>query len=187
MPPPPNSNSGPGRDTPGKSAVRPRGWGILIGIAVLLLINLASATFLLPAGPQRVDIPYTLFKQQVDAANVAEIASDTIQGTFRQPVTVPSANPGAPARSATDFATVTPAFADPGLETLLEQQGAVINARSLDQPANPLLSLLLGFGPTVLLIGAFLWLSGRLSNAAGSGGGMFSFGRSRAKRYDQAE
>src|SRR6266849_3160139 len=48
------------------------------------------------------------------------------------------------------------------------------------------MSLLLGFGPTVLLIGAFLWLSGRLSNAAGSGGGMFSFGRSRAKRYDQA-
>jgi len=188
MPPPPNSNSGPGRTTPGKNPAQPRGWGFLIGIAVLLLINLASATFLLPAGPQRVDIPYTLFKQQVDAANVAEIASrgDTIQGTFRQPVTVPSASPSAPARSATDFATVTPAFADPGLETLLEQQGAVINARSLDQPANPLLSLLLGFGPTVLLIGAFLWLSGRLSNAAGSGGGVFSFGRSRAKRYDQA-
>jgi hypothetical protein len=31
----------------------------------------------------------------------------------------------------------------------------VINARSLDQPANPLLSLLLGFGQTVLLLGAF--------------------------------
>ena len=77
--------------------MQPRGWGFLVGIAVLLLINLASATFLLPAGPQRVDIPYTLFKQQVDAANVAEIASrgDTIQGTFRQPVTVPSSNPGA--------------------------------------------------------------------------------------------
>ena len=109
MPPPPNSNSGPGRDTPGKSAVRPRGWGFLIGIAVLLLINLASATFLLPAGPQRVDIPYTLFKQQVDAANVAEIASrgDTIQGSFRQPVTVRSANPGAPARSATERQSCT--------------------------------------------------------------------------------
>src|SRR5260221_6928916 len=188
MPPPPNSNSGPGRDTPRKNAMQPRGWGFLVGIAILLLINLGSAALLLPAGPQRVDVPYTLFKQQVEAANVAEIASrgDTIQGTFRQPVSVPSANPGAPARSATDFATVTPAFADPGLETLLEQQGAVINARSLDQPTNPLLSLLLGFGPTVLLIGAFLWLSGRLSNAAGSGGGMFSFGRSHAKRYDQA-
>src|SRR5437879_12231679 len=100
MPTPPNSNSGPGRNTPGKnggtpgkSAMQPRGWGFLLGIAVLLLINLASATFLLPAaGPQRVDVPYTLFKQQVEAANVGEIASrgDTIQGTFRQPVTVPS-------------------------------------------------------------------------------------------------
>src|SRR5690349_11550976 len=46
-------------------------------------------------------------------------------------------------------------------------------------------SLLLGFGQTVLLSGAFLWLSGRFANAAGGGGGMFSFGRSRAKRYDQ--
>src|SRR5207244_11084414 len=100
------------------------------------------ATVTRPGAPKGVDIPYTPFKQQVDAANVAEVASRgaTIQGTFRQPVTVPSTTPGVPDRTATDFATVTPAFADPGLETLLEQQGAVINARSLDQPANPLLS-----------------------------------------------
>jgi cell division protease FtsH len=183
----PNSTSGPDRKTPGKNAVQPRHWISVIGILVILFINLASATFLLPSGPQRVDVPYTLFKQQVEAGNVADIASrgDTIQGTFRQPVSVPSATAGGPAQSATDFATVTPAFVDPGLDTLLEQQGVVINARSLDQPANPLLSLLLGFGPTVLLIGAFLWLSGRFANAAGGGAGMFSFGRSRAKRYDQ--
>jgi ATP-dependent Zn protease len=56
----------------------------------------------------------------------------------------------------------------------------------LDQPVNPLLSLLLGSGPTVLLIGAFLWLFGRFANVAGGSDGMFSFGRSRAKRYDQA-
>jgi cell division protease FtsH len=92
MPTPPNSNSGPGRDTPGKNAMQPRGWGFLVGIAILLLINVGSAALLLPAGPQRVDVPYTLFKQQVEAANVAEIASrgDTIQGAFRQPVAVPS-------------------------------------------------------------------------------------------------
>src|SRR5579864_7346120 len=184
----PNSTSGPDRKTPGKNPAQPRHWISVLGILAILIVNVVSATFLLPSGPQRVDVPYTLFKQQVEAANVAEIASrgDTIQGTFRQPVAVPPSTPGAPTLNATDFATVTPAFADPGLETLLEQQGAVINARSLDQPANPLLSLLLGFGPTVLLIGAFLWLSGRFANAAGGSGGIFSFGRSRAKRYDQA-
>ncbi len=182
------TSGGSDRDTPGKNVTRPPRWGLLLGILVILIINFVSATALLPTGPQRVDIPYTLFKQQVEAGNVGEIASrgDTIQGTFRQPVTVPSATPGGAARTATDFTTVTPAFVDPGLDTLLEQQGVVINARSLDQPANPLLSLLVGFGPTVLLIGAFLWLSGRFANAAGAGGGVFGFGQSRAKRYDQA-
>src|SRR5260370_382827 len=99
----------------------------------LLLGDLASATSLLRSGPRSVDVPYTLFKQQVEAGNVADIASrgDTIQGTFRQPVSVPSATAGGPDRSGTDFATVTPAFVDPGLDTLLEQQGVVINARSL--------------------------------------------------------
>jgi len=187
MPQQTKSTSGPDRKTPGKNVVQPRHWISVLGILAILIVNVVSATFLLPSGPQRVDVPYTLFKQQVEAGNVAEIASrgDTIQGTFRQPVPVPSATAGGPAQSATDFATVTPAFVDPGLDTLLEQQGVVINARSLDQPANPLLSLLLGFGPTVLLIGAFLWLSGRFANAAGGSGGMFSFGRSRARRYDQ--
>ena len=61
MPPTPNSNSGPGRETPGKNAMQPRGWGFLVGIAILLLINVGSAALLLPAGPQRVDVPYTLF------------------------------------------------------------------------------------------------------------------------------
>src|SRR5204862_846324 len=39
------------------------------------------------------------------------------------------------------------------------------------------------FGPTVLLIGAFLWLSKRAASAAG--GGLFGMGKSQAKRYDE--
>jgi cell division protease FtsH len=83
-----------------------------------------------------------------------------------------------------DFSTVIPAFADPGLETLLAAHGGTINARPLDQPANPFITVLLGFGPTLLLIGGFLWLSRK---AAGQmGGGMFGLGKSHAKRYDQS-
>src|SRR6202023_2283632 len=108
---------------------------------------------------------------------------DTIQGTFRQPVTY-QPDLSVPSRSVSDFSTVIPAFADPGLETLLAAHGGVINARPLDQPSNPLLTLLLSFGPTLLLIGGFLWLSKR---AAGQmGGGVFGMGKSRARRYDQA-
>src|ERR1700737_2422146 len=168
---------------PSPSAVFRRWWRWLL-FPALLGLNYLLILFVTPGQPQRVELSYTFFKQQVVADNVAQISTrtDTIQGTFRQPVpyqpdlTVPS-------RSVSDFSTVIPAFADPGLETLPGAPGGVINARPLDQPSNPLLTLLLSFGPTLLLIGGFLWLSRR---AAGQmGGGVFGMGKSRARRYDE--
>ncbi|MCX5739236.1 MAG: ATP-dependent zinc metalloprotease FtsH [Proteobacteria bacterium] len=81
------------------------------------------------------------------------------------------------------FATERPAFADAGLETLLEQQGVVIDAR--DEDASSWFKVLVGFGPTLLLIAAFIWISRRA--AAGAGGGVFGLGRSRAKRYSEEQ
>src|SRR2546430_74683 len=50
------------------------------------------------------------------------------------------------------------------------------------------MTVLLSFGPTLLLIGGFLWLSRTAaSQLGGGGGGPFGLGRSRAKRYDQTE
>ena len=120
----------------------------------------------------------------MEADNVAQISTraDTIQGTFRQSVAY-QPDPAVAAKTVGDFSTVIPAFADPGLEALLAAHGGTINARPLDQPSNPLITILLGFGPTLLLIGGFVWLSRK---AAGQmGGGMFGLGKSQAKRYDQ--
>jgi cell division protease FtsH len=133
---------------------------------------------------QRVEVSYTFFKQQVQADNVVQISTraDTIQGTFKQAVPYPS-DGGATAKASPDFSTVVPSFADPGLEALLNEHGAVINAKPIDEPRNPLLTVLLSFGPTLLLIGGFLYLSRR---AVGQmGGGVFGLGESRAKRYEQ--
>jgi cell division protease FtsH len=44
--------------------------------------------------------------------------------------------------------------------------------------------LLVGFGPTLLLIAAFVWMSRR---AAAAGGGLFGLGRSRAKRFSEEQ
>jgi ATP-dependent Zn protease len=152
----------------------------------LFAANYLLVSLFLPAPTtQRVVIPYTLFKQQVDAANVAAITAsgDQIQGRFKQPVSYTAPNT-TQADQVTAFSTVQPTFSDPGLEVLLEQQGVVVNATSLDQTTPWWLNLLLGFGPTILLIGGFLWLSNRAGRAAG--GGLFGIGRSRAKRYDEA-
>jgi cell division protease FtsH len=68
---------------------------------------------------------------------------------------------------------------------LLVQHGVTINARSLDEPRSWWQTLLLSFGPTLLLIGIFFWISTRAASAMGGSGGPFGLGRSRAKRYDQ--
>jgi cell division protease FtsH len=156
----------------------------LVYALVLFAINYALVAFFLPVPTQRVNIPYTLFAQQVQAANVAAITAtgDTIQGRFKQPVsyTPPTTNT---AVQVTAFATVQPTFSDPNLLTDLEQQGVIVNATSLDQAIPWWENLLLSFGPTILLIGGFVWLTNRQGQMGGAGG-LFGIGRSRATRYD---
>jgi cell division protease FtsH len=156
-------------------------------VVILLLVNYLVVSLFTPGTSQRTEVSYTFFRQQVVGGNVGEISSrgDTIQGTFRQAVSYAPGG-GSSSKPVTDFSTVRPPFADPGLQTLLDQQAVTINARPIDEPVNPLLNLLLSFGPTVLLIGGFLWLSSRAANAMGGGGGLFGVGRSQAKRYDEA-
>ncbi len=160
-------------------------WSRWLLFPVLLFLNYLLITVVLPKAPERVEVSYTFFKQQVQADNVVEISTrtDTIQGTFKNPVAY-QPNAGTQTRTAADFSTVIPAFADPGLESLLDAHGGLINARPIDEVRNPLLTVLLSFGPTLLLIGAFLWLSKRAAGAMGNG--VFGMGKSRAKRYDQA-
>jgi cell division protease FtsH len=159
--------------------MRPQPWWATV--LLIFAVNWVVMRALTPA-PSHVEIPYTLFKEQVEAGNVEDVTSqgDAIQGTFKTPVTHPAE--GDEARTATRFKTLLPAFANPGLETLLEQKGVTINARPIEEDASLLQMLLLGFGPTILLIAAFVWLNQRM---ASSGRGPFGLGRSRAKRYSE--
>ena len=75
-----------GTPTPRRTWPTRRWW---LGALVLLALNYVLVSFLLPAATtQRVAIPYTLFKQQVDASNVAAITAtaDQIQGRLKQAV-----------------------------------------------------------------------------------------------------
>jgi cell division protease FtsH len=170
----------------------PRFWIILL---ILAAVNWLLVPLLFPEQNNRVTIPYTLFEQQVQAGNVTDITSqgDTIQGDFKTAVTYPVATPGQqqtsqPAQGVTKFETNIPSFANRDkLDQLLESKGVVINAKPLDQGRSPLLTLLLGFGPTILLIAGFLWLTRSMTRGGAGGGGLFSLGRSRARRYNPDE
>ena len=160
-----------------------RFWLVLIG---LLALNWFLAPLLFPDTTNRIEIPYTTFKTQVEAGNVMEITerAGDIQGTFKSAVTDPDPPEGQEAQSSTNFSTHVPSFAGNELEQLLEQQNVQISANPLEGSRSSWLVFLLSFGPTLLLLGGFIWLSTRAARAASSGGGMFTMGRSRARRYD---
>src|SRR5204863_9457112 len=73
-----------------------------------------------------------------------------------------------------------------GLTDLLLKKHVVINAHPIDEGQPLWQTLLFGFGPTILLVGLFVFLMRRAQSAAG-GGMLGGFGRSRAQRYDAAE
>jgi cell division protease FtsH len=153
-----------------------RSRGFWIYLVVLLAINyLISIVF--TSGPSRITVPYTSFIQQVNADNVKDITaqSNSIQGDFIKSVTTGSS-------SGTLFQTERPVFATDNLEALLEQHNVPITATPPGSGGSPLLNLLLSFGPALLLIGGFLYLSRRMS-AAGPGGILGAFGQSKATLY----
>ena len=157
-------------------------WRYVIVVAVLLLINWLVAGALY-GGPQRAKIAYSpLFLDQVQAGNVSEITSTdtgTIQGTFRKPAKVPGTSD-----SVTDFETQVPSFADDvALTADLEAGNVTVNASPPDNGPGLLVSLLVGFGPVLLLIGGFVWLSRRASSLMG-GGPLNAFTRARARRTE---
>ena len=193
----------PSTPTPARNPLQSwRFWAVFLG---LLALNYLLLPLFFPDQNPRLSISYTYFKQQVAAGNVASITSrgEDIQGGFKQPVkassdpaaamVTPTAGPSLPffgnttgtEQSFANFATIKPSYVDSELLPLLDQNKVVITAEPLETPRSPLVTFLFAFGPTLLLIGGFLWLNNRLAKSAG--GGPFSLGRSRAKRYDQTQ
>jgi cell division protease FtsH len=165
--------------------------------ALILLANFLIVRFLFPGAESPVEVPYTLFKEEIQAGNVEAIYSqgDTVEGRFVEPVTYPpegeeSSEPGSPgstpSRTSDTFTTVLPSFVDPGLEELLIDNGVEISAEPIQEGSRWWLTLLLGFAPALLLIGFYVWLYRRAQQQGGGmGGALTGVGRSRARRYDQ--
>jgi len=152
-----------------------------VTVAALLIANwVLGSLFLAP--PSRLQVPYTEFQSQLTARNVESVTSkgETIQGEFHKAVTYPK---GSPDRS-TLFQTQRPSYAKDDLLKALEAEHVTVNAKALTTAPSLLTELLVGFGPTLLLIGGFLWLARRATSGMSSMGG---FGRSRAKRYDASK
>jgi cell division protease FtsH len=153
-----------------------------VTLAIILLANIFITNVLLaPAQPTTVTLSYDVFKQQVVADNVVSVTTtgDSITGDTKTPVKESTSS-----TSAKHFTTQRPSFASDGLETLLEQHGVTINAKPANPPPPLWLTLLLSFGPTLLIVIAVVYLIRRAASAGGTGGLLGAFGQSRARLYD---
>jgi len=164
----------------GSRLPRPTGsrrfWWILLAI---LVANVVIGQLIPSSEDKRLDVPYTFFREQVKAGNVEEVnaRNDVIQGVFRNERKFEKSEPRK------DFETVRPTFAqDDELLKLLLDEEVEVNASSIDEGRSFLATLLISFGPTLLIVGLLIYFLRRSSAMAG--GGAMSLGRSKAKRYD---
>jgi cell division protease FtsH len=150
---------------------------VLLG---LLALNLVLAV--LTGSPQETTrVPYEpFFVDQVRAGNVAEISSEdeTIQGKLKRAAPFTPEGSDKPVQ-VERFDTQVPAFVQTDeLTKLLDERNVVTNASAPDSGRSLIGTILLGFGPTLLLVALFIWLMRRAS----AGGALGSFGRSSARR-----
>jgi cell division protease FtsH len=152
-----------------------------ITLAILFAANILISNLLFSAGqPATVTISYNAFLQQVNENNVTSITStaEAITGNTKKAVKDQSSS-----TTSTKFQTQRPAFANDDLETLLQQHNVTINAVNPNATTPLWETLLFSFGPAILLVLGFLYLTRRAAGA-GAGGILGTFGQSRARLYN---
>jgi cell division protease FtsH len=151
----------------------------------LLLLNyvIVSLLFSLLSGTPnpRVEVPYRpTFIEQLRDGNIATVTAKgtTVEGTFEKAVRYPDEE----AAATTRFSTEVPEFADrQELDELLQENGVEVTAKPTTREAPLWQTLLIYFGPTLLFFGVWYWY---LRRAGAAGGGMFGFGRAKARQYE---
>jgi cell division protease FtsH len=156
-------------------------------VLALFALNVLSVLFFQPsASEERVTVPFSpYFLEQVKGGTVGTISSkgDTIQGKFKAKERYPASDKKATPTKL--FATQVPSFWNGAqLSALLQEKDVQIKAESTTTSEPLLEEILLGFGPTLLIVGIFFLIFRRAAKAGGGMGALGSFGKSQARRVD---
>src|SRR3954447_16242721 len=155
-------------------------WMIVLG---LLILNYVIMALVAPGQKPSVTIPYSPdFLAQVNKGNVSKINSEgtSVSGEFKQEVRYPDSK----ADPAGNFKTEIPSFVlyNNDLQKTLDAKGVKTVAEPINDGRGFFASLIFGFGPVLLFVALFIWLSRRA--AGGQMGALGAFGRSRARRVE---
>jgi cell division protease FtsH len=134
-------------------------------IAAILIMLLIQQFIVRPLLLQSTEIPYSQFKTALRAGEVksVSISENQITGTLGEE----------------DQAFSTVRVEDPDLIKELEAQDVEIQGEVTSEGG--LVTLLGWILPLVLMVGFWYWMMGRMRGGSGVGGGIFSFGKSKAR------
>jgi cell division protease FtsH len=146
-------------------------------IGLILILNWLIAGFV-TRPTAATTITYSVFTEQLNAANVKTISAkgDAIEGVLKKGLLLNK-------KKVTKFSTQRPAFADDNLLAQLQAKDVVVTARPLVTDSPLWVSLLVNFGPTLLIVGLVV-MGTRSMRKAGGIGGIGGIGKSKAIRGD---
>ncbi len=138
-------------------------WSIIIIAVYIIILQVVNR------GVQAVDIPYSIFLQELRSKNIYEvtITERSIKGKFRSSISFEAK------QDFSEFATLIP-FEDPKLAEELVQYGVRVVAKQKSSWGN----ILIGIVPWLLLIGVWIFFMRQMQSGQNRALG---FGRSRAK------
>ena len=144
---------------------------VLVAFTVYYLVSIVAVS-------RPEEISYSDFVAQVESRQVESvlIRGRDIRGRYQ------AGGSDVGDRQEYHFHVVIPEMEGQQLLALLVDHGVDIEVRADEAPV--WLQLLAGFLPWLLIIGFFVWSSRALRERMGGAGGMYGFGRSRARRHE---
>ncbi len=160
-------------------------WKFVIGFLIILIfIYFSGELFRTKDAGQRYRINYTQFNEELKANNIKSVTIRGLglDGEFVKAVSIKPVNDTTP-RDVKTFKTYLPSFQGSDLIKQFEEKGVSVNVEP--EEASAVWQIVLAVLPWVVIIGVWVLLMKRMQGAqGGAGGGLFSFGQSKAKLFD---
>ncbi|MGD0282680.1 MAG: ATP-dependent zinc metalloprotease FtsH [Dissulfurispiraceae bacterium] len=140
--------------------------------------------FMGPEVQEQYPVNYSQFMEQLDAGNIMSVSIKGLQVTGELKKDIPVLLPGEKKNTQVkSFQTSLPSFQGDGLISRLREKQVIINISAQDK-ASIWGQLIVGFLPLALIVGFWIMIMRRSQQMQGGPGGLFSFGTSKAKRFD---
>ncbi len=157
---------------------------IITVVLIFILFLYLWSQFFKMGNPERYDVTYSQFMEQLNSGNIKSVTIKNLQvtGEFVKEISVqPSGDKKTLAVK--NFQTFLPSFQGEDLLKKLETEKVAVTVEPSEK-GSVFWQILVGVLPWVLIIGVWIIIMKRAQNIQGGPGGLFTFGSSKAKLYD---